>query len=163
MVDIRLARVDFRLMHGQVIANWLNQVDGNAIMIVNDKLSKDQFMANVYKMAAPKGVKVSIFSLDKALEKINSEKYIAGKKLIVLFQSVSEAKVAYDKGFPMSELQIGGLGSGKDRIQITNQIYLNKEDTEKLMEMSRKGVKVYLQAVPKEAAVAIEKVEKKVI
>ncbi len=50
MADIRLVRVDFRLMHGQVIAAWMNQVDGNAIMIINDQLAGDSFMKNVYKM-----------------------------------------------------------------------------------------------------------------
>lgn len=162
MLDARLVRVDFRLMHGQVIANWLNQVDGNAIMIVNDKLSTDSFMKNVYKMAAPKGVRVSIFSLEKALEKIQSDEYTRGRQLVVLFQSVSDAKEAYDKGFPMKELQIGGLGSGKNRVQISNQIYLNRSDTDKLLELSGKGVRVYLQAVPKEAALPIEKAAAKV-
>ena len=162
MADIRLIRVDFRLMHGQVIANWLNQVDGNAIMIVNKQLSKDPFMNNVYKMAAPKGVKVSIFDLDTALEKIKSEKYTSNRKLIVLFKSVTDAKEAYDKGFPISELQVGGLGSGPDRVQITNQIYLNKEDTDKLLDMNGKGVKVNLQAVPKESELSIDKAAEKV-
>lgn len=162
MADIRLIRVDFRLMHGQVIANWLNQVDGNAIMIINKQLSKDPFMNNVYKMAAPKGVKVSIFDLDTALEKIKSEKYTSNRKLIVLFKSVTDAKEAYDKGFPISELQVGGLGSGPDRVQITNQIYLNREDTDKLLDMSGKGVKVYLQAVPKESELSIDKAAEKV-
>lgn len=161
MADVRLVRVDFRLMHGQVIANWMNQVDGDSIMIVNKKLANDPFMANVYKMAAPKGVKVNIMELDKAMDRIQSEKY-AGRKLIVLFKSVSDAKEAYDRGFPMKELQIGGLGSGDGRVQITNQIYLNKTDTEKLLEMNGKGVKVYLQAVPKESAIGIEKAASKV-
>lgn len=161
MADVRLVRVDFRLMHGQVIANWLNQVDGDSIMIVNKKLAADPFMGNVYKMAAPKGVKVSILDLDKAMERINSESY-ANRKLIVLFKSVTDAKEAYDHGFPIKELQIGGLGSGSDRVQITNQIYLNKADTEKLVEMNGKGVKVYLQAVPKESPVSIEKAASKV-
>ena len=162
MADIRLIRVDFRLMHGQVIANWLNQVDGNAIMIVNKQLSKDPFMNNVYKMAAPKGEKVRIFDLDTALEKIKSEKYTSNRKLIVLFKSVTDAKEAYEKGFPISELQVGGLGSGPDRVQITNQIYLNKEDTDKLLDMNGKGVKVYLQAVPKESELSIDKAAEKV-
>lgn len=161
MADIRLIRVDFRLMHGQVIANWLNQVEGDSIMIVNKKLANDPFMGNVYKMAAPKGVKVNIMDLDKAMDRINSEKY-AKRKLIVLFKSVTDAKEAFDRGFPMKELQIGGLGSGNDRVQITNQIYLNKADTEKLLAINGKGVKVYLQAVPKESAVGIEKAASKV-
>jgi len=163
MADIRLVRVDFRLMHGQVIAAWMNQVDGNAIMIINDQLAGDSFMKNVYKMAAPKGVKVGIFTLEKAMEKIRSEEYTTGKQLIVLFKSVSDAKKAFDKGFPMKELQIGGLGSGNDRVQISNQIYLNKSDTDKLMELDGKGVKVYLQAVPKEAAIPISKAASKVV
>ena len=162
MADVRLVRVDFRLMHGQVIANWLNQVDGNAIMIVNDQLSQDSFMKNVYKMAAPKGVRVSIFSLEKALEKIQSEEYTQGRQLVVLFKTISGAKMAFEKGFPMKELQVGGLGSGKDRVQITNQIYLNRSDTDKLLELNGKGVKVYLQTVPKEAAIPIEKAAVKV-
>ncbi len=162
MADIRLVRVDFRLMHGQVIANWLNQVDGNAIMIVNDQLAKDSFMKNVYKMAAPKGVRVSIFSLEKALEKMKSPEYTQGRRLVVLFKTISDAKTAYESGFPMKELQVGGLGSGKDRIQITNQIYLNRSDTDKLLELNGKGVKVYLQTVPKEAAIPIERAAVKV-
>lgn len=63
----------------------------------------------------------------------------------------------------MKELQIGGLGSGNDRVQISNQIYLNKSDTDKLMELDGKGVKVYLQAVPKEAAIPFSKAASKVV
>lgn len=161
MGSIKLVRVDFRLMHGQVIANWLNQVDANSIMIVNDKLAKDPFMGNVYKMAAPKGVKVNIYDLQTALEKLASEKFMESRDLIVLFKSVSDAESAHSKGFPMSSLQIGGLGSGPDRIQITNQIYLNRADYDHLAELKGKGVKVYLQAVPKESELSLEKAGEK--
>ena len=75
MADIRLVRVDFRLMHGQVIANWVNQVDANAILIINEQLANDKFMQNVYKMAAPKGIRVSIMNLEKAMDRIQSEKW----------------------------------------------------------------------------------------
>lgn len=162
MTNVCLIRVDFRLMHGQVIANWLKQLDGNAIMIVNDQLAADAFMKNVYKMAAPKGVKVVILGIDKAVERIQSDRY-QGLKMIVLFKSVTDLKAAYDKGFPMNKIQIGGLGSGEDRIQITNQIYLNVTDTEMLMELAKKGVDIHLQTVPKEAAIPIDRVASKVL
>lgn len=160
--NISLVRVDFRLMHGQVIANWLNQVDANSIMIVDGKLSKDSFMQNIYKMAAPKGVKVSIFDLTKALEKIKSEKYMASRRLIVLFKSVEDAGKAKQAGFPMEELQIGGLGSGSNKIQITNQIYLDKQEMQTLIDLEKEGVSVFLQTVPKEARVSLAKAKEKV-
>ena len=43
MPDIRLVRVDFRLMHGQVVTAWLKQVSANAILIVDDQLAAEVF------------------------------------------------------------------------------------------------------------------------
>lgn len=43
MPDIRLVRVDFRLMHGQVVTAWLKQVSANAILIVDDQLAADKW------------------------------------------------------------------------------------------------------------------------
>lgn len=60
------ARVDYRLIHGQVITKWLKQCDAKRIVIIDDKLSKDEFLGSVYKMAAPTGIKVDIISVDEA-------------------------------------------------------------------------------------------------
>ena len=67
MPDIRLVRVDFRLMHGQVVTAWLKQVSANAILIVDDQLAADKFLAQVFLMAKPQGVKVAIRSVEKAV------------------------------------------------------------------------------------------------
>ena len=60
MADINLVRIDFRLIHGQVVTKWVKQANANRIIIVNDMLAKDEFLASVYKMAAPSNVKVDI-------------------------------------------------------------------------------------------------------
>ncbi len=65
---IALTRVDFRLIHGQVITRWLKQCDINEIVTIDTELSKDIFMQDVFKMAAPKGVKISVVSSDAAVE-----------------------------------------------------------------------------------------------
>ena len=69
MANIKLARVDFRLMHGQVVTGWLHQVNADTILIVNDELAKDKFLAQVFLMAAPPGVKVLIRSTQRAIWK----------------------------------------------------------------------------------------------
>ena len=58
MADINLVRIDFRLIHGQVVTKWVKQANANRIIIVNDMLAKDEFLASVYKMAAPSNVKM---------------------------------------------------------------------------------------------------------
>ena len=64
---IALTRVDFRLIHGQVITRWLKQCDINEIVTIDTQLSQDTFMQDVFKMAAPKGVKIRILSSEQAV------------------------------------------------------------------------------------------------
>lgn len=161
MTNIKLARVDFRLMHGQVVTNWIKQVSADAILIVDDKLASDKFLAQVFLMAAPPGVKISIKSIKKAVQGAKEDRY-DGLKLLVLFKSIENAKKAYDSGFPLNELQIGGLGNGSNKVMISNEIFLSKEEADMLEEMNNKGLKINLQVTPKDPLVDLDDALKKV-
>ena len=87
MADVRLVRVDFRLMHGQVVTAWLKQVSADAILIVDDKLASDKFLAQVFLMAKPPGVKVAIRSIEKAVAAFQNDSF-KSEKMLVLFKSV---------------------------------------------------------------------------
>ena len=161
MTNIKLARVDFRLMHGQVVTNWIKQVSADAILIVDDKLAADKFLAQVFLMAAPPGVKISIKSMKKAIQGAKEDRY-NGLNLLVLFKSIENAKKAYDNGFPLKELQIGGLGNGSNKVMISNEIFLSEEEADMLEEMNKNGLKINLQVTPKDPLVGLDGALKKV-
>lgn len=161
MTNIKLARVDFRLMHGQVVTNWIKQVSADAILIVDDKLASDKFLAQVFLMAAPPGVKISIKSMKKAIQGAKEDRY-NGLNLLVLFKSIENAKKAYDSGFPLNELQIGGLGNGSNKVMISNEIFLSEEEADMLEEMNKNGLKINLQVTPKDPLVGLDEALKKV-
>ena len=94
MFDIRLIRLDFRLIHGQVITKWFGQITGNEIVIIDDDLSQDDFMASIYEMSAPVGSKVRVYSVVQAIEKMNDETFAQGK-VLVLFKNVDQVYKAY--------------------------------------------------------------------
>ena len=52
MENILLARVDDRLIHGQVMTAWLKRYPAKQVIIVDDGVAKDDFMASVLQMAA---------------------------------------------------------------------------------------------------------------
>ena len=161
MTNIKLARVDFRLMHGQVVTNWIKQVSADAILIVDDKLAADKFLAQVFLMAAPPGVKISVKSMKKAIQGAKEDRY-NGLNLLVLFKSIENAKKAYDNGFPLKELQIGGLGNGSNKVMISNEIFLSEEEADMLEEMNKNGLKINLQVTPKDPLVGLDEALKKV-
>ena len=43
MAEIRLIRIDFRLIHGQVITKWFGSTRATEIVIIDDALSEDAF------------------------------------------------------------------------------------------------------------------------
>lgn len=160
MYDIKLFRLDFRLIHGQVIAKWFGQIRGNEIVIVDDDLSQDSFMASIYEMSAPVDSKVHVYSVEDAVKKAEDGTFASGK-VLVLFKSVDQVYKAVQNGFKVDELQIGGLGSAPGRINVYGPITLDDHDASLLKRISDQGTNVYLQQVPEEAKMSFSKVLEK--
>lgn len=63
MANIKLTRIDNRLLHGQVAVTWSHYVNANLIVVVNDQVSKDEIQQNLMDMAAPKTMGTRYFSV----------------------------------------------------------------------------------------------------
>lgn len=157
MAKISLIRIDFRLIHGQVVAKWLKQTEATKIIVVNNTLAQDPVMSNIYKMATPPGVKCSVVSIDTFIKAWNKNNLGDGTALI-LFKDVSTTKQTWEKGFPVEQLQIGGLGAGPGRKAVYQNMTLNQEDADMLNEMSAKGVNIFFQATPEDTKMEYAKV-----
>lgn len=160
MYNIKLVRLDFRLIHGQVIAKWFGQIMGNEIVIIDDDLSQDSFMASIYEMSAPVDSKVHVYSVEDAVKKVEDGTFASGKVLI-LFKNVDQVFKAVEKGFKIDELQIGGLGSAPGRINVYGPITLDDHDASLLKKIADQGTNIYLQQVPEEAKMTFSKVLEK--
>ncbi|WP_438717380.1 PTS system mannose/fructose/N-acetylgalactosamine-transporter subunit IIB [Enterococcus sp. AZ109] len=157
MGSINLIRADFRLIHGQVITKWLKEANAKKIVVINDELAKDTFLASIYTMAAPPGTKVEIHSIKDAVPQWEKDQF--GKEpLLVLFKSIDDVYEAKKAGFPMEELQIGGLGGGPGRVNVLNQISLDQHDVDLLKEIQEQGTHVYLHVLPTEPKIEFDKV-----
>ena len=160
MYNIKLVRLDFRLIHGQVIAKWFGQIMGNEIVIIDDDLSQDSFMASIYEMSAPVDSKVHVYSVEDAVKKVEDGTFASGK-VLVLFKNVDQVFKAVEKGFKIDELQIGGLGSEPGRINVYGPITLDDHDASLLKKIADQGTNIYLQQVPEEAKMTFSKVLEK--
>ena len=162
MLDgIKLVRVDFRLIHGQVITKWSNTISAKEIVVVNDQLSKDEYMAEIYIMAAPPGMKVNVLSISDFAEKAKSGAYNSGN-ILVLFKNIKDAKDVADLGIQFKQVQIGGLGSGNGRTSVVKGISIDMEDVNNLTAIQNSGSEVTFQVTPEEQKLSLEKASKKV-
>ena len=84
MGKIVLTRVDSRLIHGQVMTKWVNQVQANKIVIVSDELANDEFMKSIYLLSAPAGITVDCLTAADAVKSYKDDVFGEGRILLLL-------------------------------------------------------------------------------
>ncbi len=142
-MKIVLSRVDERLLHGQVIASWSKILQIRQILVIDDKLAKDTFMAQVLEMTAPTGVTAKVLTCEDALKLINSD--TGTLNTMLLFKNVDAPLELVNLGYPMKELDIGNMGSGPSRKPVTRRVFMSDDEIRMVKELIDKGVYVYLQ------------------
>ena len=67
MAEIKLTRVDFRLIHGQIVVKWCKAFEVDKIVVIDNVVAGDEFMLRVYASAVPAGITVKAYDEAKAL------------------------------------------------------------------------------------------------
>lgn len=149
---VNLARVDERLIHGQVMMTLSQKSGVNSIFVVDEVVAKDPFMRDLYKNAGSRtGQKTIVVTPEKA--KFYWDEYqFKDYNCILIAKTVKVMYELVKHGVPMKELNIGGIAQkdpNKDLL-VTKSVYINKEDVDRLVEMKEKyGVEnIYFQATP---------------
>ena len=150
---IKFIRVDFRLVHGQIVTKWIHTIKADTILVVNDKLANDSFMLSVYQMSAPMGTKVKVVKVDDFINHFFQTQY-EELNCMILIKNVEDLYRMYKGGVVFDSIQIGGLGGSPGRKTVFGPITLDKTDADRLMEINNSGQRVYLHQVPEKIAFA---------
>lgn len=159
-MQVVLCRVDSRLIHGQVVTKWVGQSNANRIVVVSDKLEKDQFMRSIYVMAAPPDVKVDCLGEKSLLTAKNNGDLEKGRILLIL-PDIDTLKAIVDENIYKGKVQIGGLGGGPNRKVVFQNITLNDHDANVLQDLEKKGMDIYFQTIPEDPPQNLDKILEK--
>ncbi|MGT2750588.1 PTS system mannose/fructose/N-acetylgalactosamine-transporter subunit IIB [Streptococcus orisasini] len=143
---IKLARIDDRLIHGQVATVWAKEAKAERIIIPSDEVANDEIRRTLVKQAAPPGIKVNIVSIEKAIKVYHNPKYDK-ETVFYLFTKPQEVLDLVKGGVQIQTINIGGMQFKEGRIQVTKAISVSKEDVEAFRELIRLGVKLDCRVV----------------
>ena len=160
MRNVVLARVDDRLIHGEVVTAWTPNSKANKIMIIDDEVAKDTFNVRVVKALAPAGTKVSVYNVDKAAEKL-MVKGVDGERIMLLAKTPTTFWRLIQAGVPIKEVNLGGAGIRGERQPFINNVALNPEEVLACESMQKGGCRVYYQLVPEQGVIEIDDAVKK--
>lgn len=157
-----LVRIDDRLIHGQVVENWMKFLKINHVIVVNDFVANDRMQKTLFSMAVPDHAKISILTITQAKEAILNGQF-EGDKAMLLLVSPQDVLNLINKGVRIKEVNVGGMHYSPDKKQILKAISVSKQDIQAFQELDKLGVHLEARMVPDDEKIDIMKIIKREI
>ncbi|RIV21887.1 PTS fructose transporter subunit IIB [Alicyclobacillaceae bacterium I2511] len=146
-MEIVLARIDDRLIHGQVASTWSRDSGCNHIIVANDGVAQDELRRTLLIQVAPPGVKSHVLSVEKAIHAYQNPKYV-NFKTFFLFSSPADAYRMVEGGVALKSINVGGMAFTSGKQQITKAVSVNTEDVNAFKKLHERGIVLEVRQVP---------------
>jgi mannose/fructose/N-acetylgalactosamine-specific phosphotransferase system component IIB len=143
-------RIDDRLLHGQVVENWLEVLRPKRVLVVSDRAFGDPLLLELYRAALPPGIGVEVLPVAGAAARIAAT---AREPVLVITASPEDALAILEEGAAVERVVVGGLHHAPGRLRVLDFIYLGAADRAALAALRARGVRLVAQDVPRRAEV----------
>lgn len=154
---IVLARLDYRLLHGQVVFTWTTKVQAERIIVVDNAAANDDIKKDALKLAKPQGVRLNVFTVERALAKMDKLNTL-GERVMFIFGNTAEM-LQFCQGYKLDVINLGATANHDGADQIggkDSSVFFDdtqKADVNQLLDM---GIKLYVQQTPTYQSVDID-------
>ena len=151
-MNITLARIDDRLIHGQVTTVWSKVANAQRIIICNDDVYNDDVRRTLLRQAAPPGMKVNVVNIEKAVAVYHNPQY-QDETVFYLFTNPQDVLTMVQQGVKIATLNIGGMAWRPGKKQLTKAVSLDAADINAFQQLDKLGVKLDLRVVASDPSV----------
>lgn len=145
--NILLARIDNRLVHGQVGVTWTTSLGANLIVVADNQVAKDPLQQELMSVTAESsGAGIRFFTIQRTIDII--AKASPAQKIFIVCRTPQEIRELIDGGVPLKDVNVGNMHFSKGKRQISKKVYVDEQDIENLHYIESKGVNVFIQDVP---------------
>ena len=149
-IKIVLARVDSRLLHGQVATAWTKSVNPSRIIVVSDAVAKDDLRKKLIEQAAPPGVKANVIPVDKMIE-VSKDPRFGNTKALLLFENPEDVLRVVEGGVDIQEVNVGSMAHSVGKVVVSKVLSMGTEDVETFEELKSRGIKFDVRKVPNDS------------
>ena len=132
-LKINLARLDTRLLHGQVATAWTPDSKADRIIVASDNVAKDELRKELIKQAAPGKVKANVVPIQKLIDVAKDPRF-GETHALILFETPQDALRAIEGGVPIKTLNVGSMAHSTGKTMVTlvlNLMYVKYQTTQK--------------------------------
>ncbi|MEQ2876678.1 mannose/fructose/sorbose PTS transporter subunit IIA [Enterococcus asini] len=155
-----LARIDSRLLHGQVATAWTKSVNPSRIIVVSDAVAKDDLRKKLIEQAAPPGVKANVIPVDKMIEVAKDPRF-GDTRALLLFENPEDVVRAMEGGVDIKEVNVGSMAHSVGKVVVSKVLSMGDEDVKAFETMKDRGVTFDVRKVPNDSKDNMDEILKK--
>jgi len=155
MPNIILARIDNRLLHGQVATQWTKAIGANLILVANDEVAGNKMRQGLMDMAAPNGVDTRYWTIQKTIDTIH--KAADRQKIFIIIESPEDALRLVEGGVPIKKVNVGNMHMSEGKRQVAGVVAVDDNDINAFKALREHGIELEIRKVPTEAMESVEK------
>lgn len=154
-MSVALIRVDDRLVHGQIVEAWAPFCKATRVIVASDAVKNNRIQRIAIESCSSTALAIKVEGIEEALRDMISED-MNKERIIIIFSTLNELLQAYNKGFIISNVNIGNIHHHNARQggrEITPSVYIDKEDEDILQYLLKQGIELDIRAVPSDRPV----------
>lgn len=156
-----LARIDSRLLHGQVATAWTKTTQPTRIIVVSDAVAKDELRKKLIQQAAPPGVKAHVVPVNKMIELAKDDQHFGGQRALLLFENPQDALRAVEGGVPLKTINVGSMAHSPGKVQPNKVLAFNQDDIDTFAKLKKAGMNFDVRKVPNDSKGNMDEIIKK--
>lgn len=159
-MKIALARIDDRLIHGQVATRWTKETNVARIIVVSDEVARDSVRCTLLKQVAPPGVSAHVVDIAKAIRVYNNPEY-AGERVMLLFNNPTDVLRLVDAHVDIKSVNIGGMAYRDGKTQINSAVSVSAADIDAFKKLHAQGLELEVRKVATDSKLSMMDLLKK--
>lgn len=156
-----LARIDSRLLHGQVATAWTKATNPTRIIVVSDAVAKDDLRKKLIQQAAPPGVKAHVVPIEKMIELAKDDQHFGGQRALLLFENPQDVLRAVEGGVPLETVNVGSMAHSPGKVQLNKVLAFSQADIDTFNKLKEAGINFDVRKVPNDSKGNMDEILKK--
>jgi PTS system mannose-specific IIB component/fructoselysine and glucoselysine-specific PTS system IIB component len=147
-MPIVLFRVDERLVHGQVVLAWGNQLRPDRYVVVDDDLAVSDWEQELYRLGA-EPAEVIFTTVEEARAHLDEWREEAARSIVLTRDVGAMRRLAGGGRLRGEKVNLGGQHHGPERDEVLSYLHLTAADREALRALGEdEGVEVSARDLP---------------
>ena len=153
-MPIIFARVDDRLIHGQIVQAWLPELNVDEVLIPVSKVHAALVNKGLLRLSLPYEYKLTVLDSHACMRYALDAK----QRIFLLMSSLRELADLIEDGLQIKSVNIGGMHFKENAQKFDDNVFLDDTDKHLLKLVHDLGISVETRAVPNSQSISVEEV-----